>query len=141
MPDSTARAQSRAAEQRLLQPVRRETQDVSLRFVLLLLGGIGACLVLMLGIAYLVFPREISDRRFAGPFPDFPRPVLQPSPRVDMAQFYAEEMRRLDGIGWTDHASGHVHIPVAQAMRAVAREGIPGWPTTPYPPASQAGRP
>ena len=46
-----------------------------------------------------------------------------------MARFYAEEMQRLNGTGWIDKAKGTVHIPIADAMRKVAEEGIPGWPT------------
>ena len=46
-----------------------------------------------------------------------------------MDAFRAEEMRRLNSAGWQDRAAGTVHIPIDQAMRAVAAEGIPGWPT------------
>jgi hypothetical protein len=114
---------------RALRPVLREKKDIGPRFMLLLLGLIGVCLVLMLGIAYLLFPRELRDQRFAGPFPNFPAPVPQPSPPVDMQLFYAREMQRLDSVGWIDKAAGTVHIPIDQAMKAVAAEGIPGWPT------------
>ena len=33
-----------------------------------------------------------------------------------------------NGTGWIDKAHGIVHIPIADAMRQVAQEGIPGWP-------------
>ncbi len=113
---------------RTLQPPQRETNDVGLRFMLRLLGLILAVLVLMIGLAWWIFPGEVADRRFAQPFPAFPGPRLQPSPRVDMAAFYAEEMARLNGAGWQDRRAGTVHIPIDQAMRLVAKEGIDGWP-------------
>lgn len=115
---------------RALRPVLRQRKDIGLRFMIILLGGIGICLFLMLGVAYLLFPSEIKDQKFALPLPGFPAPVLQPSPRVDMQAFHAEEMRQLNGAGWVNRANGTVHIPIDHAMRDVARDGIPGWPTS-----------
>lgn len=107
--------------------------------MLMLLAGIGACLLVMLLIAYLIFPHEVHDQRFAGPFPTYPAPILQPSPPTDMQRFYAEEMERLNSAGWVDKKAGTVHMPIDQAMRAVAAEGIPGWPAG-SPAASEGSR-
>jgi hypothetical protein len=63
------------------------------------------------------------------PLPLYPAPRLQPSPRADMARFYAEEMQWLNSTGWVDKAHAIVHIPISDAMREVAKAGIPGWPT------------
>ena len=114
---------------RALRPVLRERRDIGLGFMLALLGFIGACLVLMLAIAYFLFPRQVQDRRFALPVPRFPAPVLQPSPPVDMHVFYEQEMDWLNTAGWIDRKAGIVHVPIDQAMRALATEGIKGWPT------------
>jgi hypothetical protein len=54
---------------------------------------------------------------------------LQSDPGADWRAFHAEEMRRLNSVGWQDRAAQTVHIPIDQAMRAVAAEGIQGWPT------------
>ena len=116
------------APTRILAPARRETRDVGLRFMLALLGSIATVLVLMLGLAWWIFPGEVADRRFAQPFPNFPGPRLQPDPRLDMETFYAQEMTRLNSAGWADRQAGTVHVPIDQAMRAVAAEGIAGWP-------------
>ena len=116
------------APTRTLPPAQRETRDVGLRFMLALLGFIATVLVLMMGLAWWLFPAEVADRRFAQPFPNFPGPRLQPDPRLDMQAFYAGEMARLDTAGWADRQAGTVHIPIDQAMRALAAEGIPGWP-------------
>ncbi len=115
--------------ERLLRPAAYNPQDVSLRFMLSLFGFIALCLLLLLGLAYLLFPRQVADRRFATPLPQFPAPQLQPSPRADMQTFYAEEMQRLNSAGWVDRSIGTVHIPIDQAMRTIAAQGIPGWPT------------
>jgi hypothetical protein len=116
-------------DDRTLPPVLREKNDIGLRFMFMLLAGIGLCLMLMLATAYLLFPHELKDQRFAQPFPQFPAPVLQPNPPADMQTFYQQEMQQLNSAGWIDKAAGTVHIPIDQAMRAVASEGIPGWPT------------
>ena len=122
----------RAAD-RALPPARHEPRDVRLRFMLALFALIGGTLVLLLVLVRLLFPNAVQDRRFAQPFPDYPIPRLQPSPRRDMQVFRAAELAQLNSAGWQDRAAGTVHIPIAQAMRAVAAEGIPGWPTAPTP--------
>jgi hypothetical protein len=121
-----------------LPPVKHERTDVTFRAMLALFALILATLLLMLGIAYWLFPAEMRDQRFMYPFPSFPAPKLQAAPAVDMRAFYAEEMRRLNGTGWQDKAAGVVHIPIQQAMDLVAKEGISGWPTNSA--ASQGAR-
>lgn len=116
------------AANRALSAARIEGQDVSLRFILMLFALIAGSLLLLIGLAYLLFPGEVHDARFAGPVPAFPDPQLQPSPPVDMQRFYAAEMQALNSAGWQDRAAGTVHIPIAQAMEILAKEGIPGWP-------------
>ncbi len=113
---------------RALAPARAEGRDVGFRLILLLLGGIGCALLLLIGVAYVIYPGAVTDTRFAQPFPDFPKPSLQPSPALDWTIFYASEMQWLNGTGWIDKAAGTVHIPIDQAMRDVAGAGIPGWP-------------
>ncbi len=114
---------------RALSAARHEPRDVSLRFFMLLLSGIGCVLVLLMALAYEIFPGEVRDARFAGPFPAFPAPQLQPDPAADWQTFYARELAWLNSAGWQDRKAGVVHIPIDQAMRAVASEGIRGWPT------------
>ena len=80
------------------------------------------------GLVLWLYPSATSHRTVQLPVPTYPSPRLQPNPRDDMARFYAEEMQRLNGTGWVDKAHGVVHIPIADAMKLVAKEGIPGWP-------------
>jgi hypothetical protein len=119
---------SERAEKRALVPVRHETSDVTFRLATGLLALAGALLLLLLGLAWLMFPHEVKDQRFARPFPEWPGPRLQTDPAAAMKRFQAEEMRWLNSAGWQDRTADTVHIPIDQAMRAVAAEGIPGWP-------------
>jgi hypothetical protein len=111
-----------------LVPARHEASDVGLRFMLALFALVGGTLLLVVALAYVVFPGEVPDRRFALPLPRFPVPRLQNDPAADMQALLAAERRRLDSVGWQDRDAGVVHIPIAQAMRALAQQGIPGWP-------------
>lgn len=112
----------------LLPPARHERRDVGFRFIVLLFGGIVITLLLMMVLAYVIYPRAMRDNRFQQPFPDFPAPRLQEKPRADMRDFYAREMRQLNSAGWINKSTGQVHIPIQQAMHDIAHRGIPGWP-------------
>jgi hypothetical protein len=130
---------SERTAERALVPAQHETSDVTFRLATGLLALAGVLLLLLIGLAWLMFPREVKDQRFAQPFPDWPRPRLQSDPAAEMKQFHAAEMQLLNSAGWRDREAGTVHIPIDQAMRAVAAEGIPGWPSG-NPAASQGDR-
>jgi hypothetical protein len=88
---------------------------------------LGTVIALALLVLWL-YPGATTDRTMQLPLPQYPNPQLQPNARDDMAKFYNEEMRWLNEAGWIDKAHGKVHIPISDAMRLVAKEGIPGWP-------------
>jgi hypothetical protein len=131
MPRPEAATPDAVSSERALVPARRHPEDIGARFMARLLGGVLVGLVLLLVLAWRLFPATVQDRRFALPVPTMPAPRLQTDPPHDMRRFLAEERRWLDGTGWVDRPQGIVHIPIAQAMREVAREGIPGWPAPP----------
>jgi len=115
----------------VLPPAQRETRDVG--FAPMLIAGL-LMLVALGSISLFVlwlYPRSTYDKQFGQSAPKFAEPVLQPNTALDMQHFYAAEMKALNGVGWVDQAQGIVHIPIADAMRDVARTGIPDWPTTP----------
>jgi hypothetical protein len=117
-----------------LPPAQYESQDVGLW---LIWGGVPLLLAGVLFCAWLVlwlFPASTVDQTMHLPLPQYPQPRLQPNPREDFATFRAREMQRLNGTGWVDRAHGIVHIPIADAMRKVAQEGVPGWPARETPP-------
>ncbi len=58
---------------------RHEKRDIGLRFMLMLLSGIGCTLLLLMALAYVIYPGEVKDRRFAEPFPNFPKPRCSPA--------------------------------------------------------------
>lgn len=114
--------------EKLLAPARHETSDVGPAFIWI---GVPLVLVTVLTLALLVlwlYPKAMNDQGGRLVLPQFPNPQLQPDPRESMARFYAEEMQRLNSTGWIDKAKGTVHIPIGDAMRKIAEEGIPGWP-------------
>lgn len=57
-----------------------------------------------------------------------PSPTLQIDPQQDLDKFRIDEETRLNSYGWVDRGKGIVHIPVAQAMKSVAADGIDGFP-------------
>lgn len=125
---------------KLLVPPRHEATDVSLRFMLGLFALIGVTLLAMVWLAYALFPGEVRDQRFAQPFPTYPSPRLQTDPAADMQQFLAAELQELNSAGWKDRGANVVHIPIDQAMRLVAKDGIPDWPTAPPQPGREDER-
>ena len=120
-----------AEVERVVPTARHEASDVGEGFVwgafALLLGSLIAIALLVLWL----FPQPVLGPTIAGPLPVYPAPRLQPSPRADMEAFHATELHRLNRTGWIDKANGVVHIPIADAMRKIAQDGIPGWPVMP----------
>ncbi len=57
-----------------------------------------------------------------------PGPRLQVDPEADLKAFRAKEERRLNTYYWVDKKNGIVHIPIDEAMKKLAAEGIGGFP-------------
>lgn len=57
-----------------------------------------------------------------------PAPQLQTNPSQDLANFRAEEERRLNTYYWIDRQKGIVHLPIERAMEKLAEQGIDGFP-------------
>jgi hypothetical protein len=107
--------------------VRHEASDWRVGIVGLVLLGIFVFLVIAPLVLMWAFPHSLRDvdRRLAvAP----PAPRLQTNPAQDLAKFRADEDKRLNSYYWIDKQKGIVHIPIEQAMRKLAREGIPGFP-------------
>ncbi|MGH6847974.1 MAG: hypothetical protein ACREC0_11205 [Methylocella sp.] len=122
-----------------LGPARHEPTDVGARFIWIGVTGLLASVIFMALVVLWLYPGATTDRTLHLPLPQYPNPQLQPNPRADMARFYREEMQWLNGTGWVDKVHGIAHIPIAEAMRKVAQENIPGWPgSTEKAPAAQA---
>ena len=125
------------AEPANLPRARREPSDVTVRFGLFWFCGIALALGVVIGVAMALFPSTPAQPTITMPVPHFPAPVLESSPRAELAAFLRAELARLNSLGWVDRDKGIVHIPIAEAMRKVATEGIPGWPTPAAPKEAQ----
>ena len=106
-----------------------ERTDVPLRLVGWLAAGLGTAIVLTPLLVAALFP---AARRDAPPGPTAlpPVPRLQARPAADLAAHRSAEERTLATYGWVDRASGAVRIPIEEAMKRVAREGIADWPAS-----------
>lgn len=104
-----------------------EASDLSAHVV----GKIALGLVVFLAVAPSLLSiiyaraRQDADRRLTiHP----PQPTLQLNPANDFEKYRAAEEKRLTTYGWIDRNKGIIHIPIDQAMAAVARNGIPDFP-------------
>jgi hypothetical protein len=113
---------------KVIPNARHEHSDIGEKSIwvaaALMLGLLVACALL----TRWLYPQSLSDTTLVAPLPLYPAPRLQSDPRADMRAFHALEMQQLDSAGWVDEAHGVVHIPIADAMRIVGQEGVPGWP-------------
>lgn len=114
-----------------LPPPTHEPTDISPWVIWI---GIPALIFTVVALALLVlwlFPGRTVDRTMHLPLAHYPSPELQPNPRADLATFRAAKLKQLNSTGWVDRAHGVAHIPIADAMREIATEGIADWPTRP----------
>ena len=66
-----------------------------------------------------------------------PAPRLQERPDLDLQEVRAREDRILTTYGWVDKSRGVVRIPIEEAMRLVAEQGL-GVPAAPAPSGDKA---
>jgi hypothetical protein len=104
-----------------------EQSDWPLRTIFLILAATFVLLVISPFVMIAAFPTTPSDvSRTLTVEP--PQPRLQTNPSADLAQFSADEDERLNSYYWIDKEKGIVHIPIEQAMKEIADEGIDGFP-------------
>ncbi|MBV8806748.1 MAG: hypothetical protein JO042_16940 [Sinobacteraceae bacterium] len=114
-----------------------EDTDVGTRLIWI---GVPMLIVSVIALAFLVlwlFSGRIVERTIHLPLPRYPTPELQVTPTEDLVKFRAEHLQRLNSTGWIDKAHGIAHIPIDEAMREVANEGISDWPAPPVPPGGR----
>ena len=112
-----------------LPVARHEEQDIGFRPLAVAAGLTLLGLASMAGLALWIYPDTPTDKSLPNPMPTFPQPVLQTNVGADYATLHSRQLQQLNGAYWLDQAHGTVHLPIDQAMAAVAREGIPDWPT------------
>lgn len=104
-----------------------ERSDWPIGTIFLILLGILILLVITPIVLLVVFPRSASDVDRALTV-ELPEPRLQTDPSEDLSKFRAKEEKRLNSYYWIDKNRGIVHIPIDEAMKLVAEEGIGGFP-------------
>ena len=123
----------------ILPPSRFEGRDARFRHIAAGAAWLALALAVVLLAALWMYPDTMTDQYVARPLPQFAQPQLQASPRADMDRFQAQQLEALNGVYWLDRAHGIVHLPIQDAMRKVAEEGIADWPA-PQSSRSQAPR-
>jgi hypothetical protein len=104
-----------------------EESDWSLKWVAVVFVGTLVFLVISPFILMAAFPRTLPDaNRQVLIEPAAPR--LQINTAADLVRLETVEDKRLRTYYWIDKQKGLVHIPIAAAMRKLARSGIPGFP-------------
>jgi hypothetical protein len=110
-----------------------EQRDVDTRTIVLLgatLAGFILLAVLILRLIYGVPPRPLPFGSETN-LPGRGLPVLQIDPHADLEAYAAKKDRALHGYGWVDRNAGIAHVPIEEAMRTIARDGVPDWGRTP----------
>jgi hypothetical protein len=107
--------------ERHLPPARRESRDIGERFIYIAVSSMVALLLVCALATYWLYPQSRLDRTLQLPLPRYPAPQLQVSPSSDMQAYAQDQARRIN-------ERGASHIPIEEAMRTTARDGIPGWP-------------
>ena len=99
-----------------------QAPEVATRIVLLTVFGFMAFAGLGMGGLFLYF-RDLVPGPLKATERDYPEPTLQISPQGDLDRFGREQASALEGYAWVDRSRGLAHIPIAEAMRRVARRG------------------
>jgi hypothetical protein len=107
---------------------RREVRDVPYRLAPLAFGGLSLVLIMSGLLVMWLYPGSMTDRRITNALPHPPSPQLQYDPSLQMTQFSAHETQLLNSAGWVNQSRGIAHIPIGEAMRRIAHDGIPDWP-------------
>ncbi|MEX2615235.1 MAG: hypothetical protein WD767_03975 [Alphaproteobacteria bacterium] len=103
-----------------------ESRDVSPKA--LIVFGVGLILFLVASLTLLAlffdtaarWPSTVVEQQGSGP-------LLQRSPKSELAAFRQREQQALTTLGWVDRDAGIARIPVADALRIAAENGFPDW--------------
>lgn len=101
-------------------PTDYERSDAPPWLIVTLAAGLAGTVIGLMIVLTLLFPQALADRPKGPISPLPPTPRLQISPKGDLVRYENAETQRLATYGWVNRAQGRVHVPVEQAMRAVA---------------------
>lgn len=105
-----------------------ETRDVWPRALLLFAGGLIVFLLISSAVLYALFHEPSRwPQPGAAWSANKATPALSTSPHQDLASIRSEEDAELNRLVWVDRKAGIVRIPIDDAMKLVARDGLPHW--------------
>jgi hypothetical protein len=105
-----------------------ETRDVWPRALLWFAVGLIGFLLVSLGVLYLLFrPQALWTPPGAEWSDNETTPALSTSPHEDLAAIRRQEDAELEKLAWVNRDKGIARIPIEDAMRLIARYGLPHW--------------
>lgn len=107
-----------------------EQEDWPVRWIGLIYLGTFVFLVVAPLILWWVYPRETQDvsrQLLVTP----PAPALQTNTPQDLANFLRNQDKKLNTYYWADKQKGLVHIPIEEAIKKLAHDGIDGFAKAP----------
>ncbi len=105
-----------------------ETADVWPGTLVLFAGGLVVFLLVASGILYALFHTPARwPSRGAAWLSNAATPALSTSPKQDLTAIRGEEEAELKQLGWVDRDAGIARIPIDDAMKLLARNGLPHW--------------
>lgn len=113
--------------------VNIEMRDADLGIVGKSMAGIMLGLFACMGIGVLHFKFEQSMNAPSKQEPSVftttgripPAPRLQAFPAADLATFNAQQAAKLEGYGWVDKQGEVAHVPIAEGMERLLKQGLP----------------
>jgi hypothetical protein len=105
-----------------------ESADVWPRALLFFVGGLLVFIAASALVLQLIFDTK--------PFPELPTPAdtgnaaspaLQRHPEADLTALRRKEAKDLSALRWVDRTNGIAQIPIVDAMRLLAKHGLPDW--------------
>jgi len=115
----------------------RFDEELQLRGIVGFLVALTVITLLLMGLFWGVsgFLRDDLASRDPAPSPlpeanvviTPPDPQLQDDPELDMVVMQEEQDLLLNSYDWVDRDARRIRVPIAEAMRHVAAEGIPAW--------------
>jgi hypothetical protein len=105
-----------------------ETRDVWPRALFLFGAGLLVFLalsVVLLGLVFDITP--IWPRPGRSAHDNQASPALQAEAKADLSAFRRSEDKALAELGWVDSKAGIARIPIGDAMKIVAEQGLPDW--------------
>lgn len=113
-----------------------EARDIAPRPILYAMAALAGLIVaaaIGLDLVYGGAPRTLPQRSGEGPVP-------QVRASIDLAAYRAAKAVEFSSFGWVDRTGGIARIPVPEAMRLIAEQGLPAPPSCgPVPRAPDCG--